>query len=58
MLDHPRDLTDWETKFLLSFVHHKSAAPTPRQRTVFDRIARKLGMQLPEHARQWQGNPS
>jgi hypothetical protein len=64
MLDHPRSLTEWETKFLLSFVHHKSAAPTPRQRTVFDRIANKLRMKLPEYARparasspEWKGNP-
>ena len=41
------ELTSWETKFLLSFVHSRLYAPTERQRAVFERLATKIGMELP-----------
>jgi hypothetical protein len=41
------DLTDWEQGFVDSFLSRGWPAPTPKQRSVFERIAEKLDMQCP-----------
>jgi hypothetical protein len=41
------DLTNWEQGFIESFLSRGWPAPTPKQRSVFERIADKLGMECP-----------
>lgn len=51
MLDeHADELSDWEQGFLESFRTRGWHTPTDRQRAVIERIADKLGIDLPAYA--------
>jgi hypothetical protein len=41
------DLSDWEQGFIDSFITRGWPTPTPKQRNVFERIAKKLDMEVP-----------
>jgi hypothetical protein len=41
------DLTNWEQGFVDSFIARGWPMPTPKQRNVFERIAKKLDMECP-----------
>lgn len=45
---HWNDLSDWEQGFIDSFIERGFATPTPKQRWVFERIAAKCHVELPE----------
>jgi hypothetical protein len=46
MLDYS-DLDGWERDFLSSFLDQGRESPTPRQETVFRRVAERCGMRCP-----------
>lgn len=46
--EYEDNLSEWEQGFVESFIGRGFARPTPRQRTVFENIAEKLGIDLPE----------
>lgn len=48
MLNHEDDLSDWEQGFVESFIERGWSSPTPKQREVFERIARKCHVVLPD----------
>lgn len=46
--DFEEELTTWEQGFVESFIERGWAKPTPKQRTIFERIADKFGLECPE----------
>lgn len=46
--EHGEQLSEWEEGFLESFRRRGWHTPTDRQRPVFERIANKLGVDLPD----------
>jgi flagellar biosynthesis/type III secretory pathway protein FliH len=48
MLGRTDELTEWEQQFIQSFVDRRFHTPTEKMRAVFEKIADKLGMVLPE----------
>jgi hypothetical protein len=48
MLERSNALTPWEIEFCQGFLDRKWHRPSERMRTVFGRIAEKLGLELPE----------
>lgn len=51
LLDQPDNLSEWEEGFLESFASRRWHTPTDRQRAVLERIADKLGLELPSDGR-------
>ena len=45
---HEKNLSDWEQGFIESFISRGWATPTPKQYKVFERIAEKLELDLPD----------
>lgn len=45
--NHWQLLNEWEQGFVENFVEHGWPTPTPKQQAVFERIAQKLGLELP-----------
>ena len=48
LAEYGDDLTEWETGFLQSFLDRRWHTPTERQQGVFERIADKVGIELPD----------
>lgn len=42
------DLSDWEQQFFTSFATGVRRVPSAKQRSIFERVARRLGYELPE----------
>ena len=45
--DYEDYLSEWEQGFIESFIERGWAAPTPKQRNIFERLANKTGTDLP-----------
>lgn len=45
---HGSDINDWEEGFIDNYIDRGWANPTPKQRAVFERMADKLGLELPD----------